>query len=164
MLRLKQAILISAVVLLAGCNTTKPPPDAATVPPPPEESGAPVREASYDVGVRAFQEVCIATAPSFVDAPTAAKALGLSGLKAGEDSGAMSKDKKISVQLKPGTECAVTTQSRPGDTVGNQFMRAIVAATGAKGKELPLLGKIGGSSFIFQHDRTGGEAYVMVKR
>jgi hypothetical protein len=159
-----RAIMISAAVLLAGCNTTKPPPDAATVPPPPEESGAPVTNASYDLGVRAFQDVCIATAPSFVDAPTAAKAFGLSGLKAGEDGVAMSKDQKISVQLKPGTECAVSTQGRPGDTVGNQFLRAIVAATGTKGKELPLLGKIGGSSFIFQHDRTGGEAYAMVKR
>lgn len=155
--------MIFAAVLLAGCNTSRPPPDAATVPPPPEETGG-VVNSSRDVGIRAFHDICLANAPSFAGVPEAAKAYGVNGIKADRDSMEMSKDKKISVQLKPGTECAVTTETRSGGAVEQQFLAAVVAVTGSKATQVPLAGKIGGSSFVFNHDRTGGEAYVMVRR
>jgi hypothetical protein len=147
---------------LSGCSTQSS--DAGTVPPPVRESGVAVTSASYDVGVRAFQTVCIATAPSFDKAPDAAKSFGVSGLTPGKVSMEMSEDEKISVQLKPGKECAVTTEKRPGDAVAKQFVSAVATAAGADGKQMPLLGYVGGSAFMFLHDRNGGEAYVMMRR
>jgi hypothetical protein len=158
-----RAILISAAALLGGCDTTRPPPDAATVPPPPEETGK-VSNESRDVGIRAFHDICLATAPSFAGVPEAAKAYGVNGVAADRDSTEMSKDRKITVQLKPGNECAVTTDSRPDGTVDKQFLAAVIAATGSKARQVPLAGRIGGSRFVFQHDRTAGEAYLMVKQ
>jgi hypothetical protein len=158
-----RATMITTAALLAGCSTSKPPPDAATVPPPPEETGG-VVASSKDVGIRAFHDICLANAPSFAGVPEAAKTYGVSGILADRESTATSKDRKISVQLKPGTECVVTTESRAGSTVEQQFLAAVVTVTGSKAKQVPLLGKIGGSSFVFHHDRTNGEAYVMVKR
>ena len=160
---LKALPVLFLAALLAGCNTAKPPPDAATVPPPPEETGG-VSSSSIDLGIRAFHDICLATAPSFAGVPEAAKAYGVNGIAANRNSMEMSKDRKISVQLKPGSECAVTTESRTGTAVDKQFLAEVVAATGSKATQVPLAGKIGGSSFVFHHDRNGGEAYVMAKR
>jgi hypothetical protein len=158
-----KCLALPVVAILAGCSTSKPPPDAATVPPPPEETGG-VVNSSKDVGIRAFHDVCLANAPSFAGVPEAARTYGVNGISAERASMEMSKDRKISVQLKPGTECVVTTESRTGSAVEQQFLAEVVAVTGSKATQVPLVGKIGGSSFVFHHDRTNGEAYVMVKR
>ena len=155
------AATLVVAAALTGCSTTKPPPDSATVPPPPQKSAA---TSSTDVGVDAFHKICLATAPSFADAPEAAKKYGVSGLTAGVNSTGMTKDSSLSVQLKPGIECAVTTTSRPGDAVAKQFMSVVTAATGTKAEQTPFAAKLGANAFIFHHDRNGGEAFVMVKR
>ncbi len=152
---------LAVAAALPGCNTTEPPPDSATVAPPPQETGA---TSSSDVGVAAFHDVCLATAPSFADAPAVAKKFGVSGLSTGVNGTGMTKDSSLSVQLKPGIECAVTTTSRPGDAIARQFMSVVTAATGTKATQTPFAAKLGANTFIFHHDRNGGEAFVMLKR
>src|SRR5262245_44322646 len=145
-------------VVMCGCSTTTPPPDSETVPPPGKASAV----AGYDVGVAAFRDVCVDSAPSFNDAPAVAKKYGVDSLASGV--GGMTKDGSLSVQIKPASECAVTTANRPGNAVTKQFLSTVTAATGSTARQTPLVAKIRGSTFIFMHERNGGEAFVMLMK
>jgi hypothetical protein len=166
MVRSKTAAL--AVVTLTACATSDPSlnevrngsqsqPVSGGATPPTSQS-APVL---LDQGVAAFSDICLATAPDFTDAPAAAAVYGVTDFtEVGDLKLGLRTDNAISVQLTGTSECAVTTPSRAANP-RNQFLSIVPGLTAST---LPAATTIGGSSFIIQHDRQGGEAFVMLKR
>ena len=123
-------------------------------------------DSAIDVGVRAFTEICIASAPSFAKGDQLAKKYGVeTWLPLGREKMGMTKDQSLSVQIEPGRECAITTPTRPGPTVHTQFMNALISAAkpGAITEETSFRFRatIGGKKYIFGHVRHDGEAYIM---
>jgi len=122
-----------------------------------------------DVGVKAFEEICLASAPSFANGTQLAKKYGVeTWLPLGKEKMGMTKDQSLSVQIQPGKECAITTKTRPGPAVHTQFMNAVIGATKSTAiterTSTPFVLAVGGKKFIFKHDRSGGEAYVMLSK
>ncbi len=127
---------------------------------------AAAEDSATDVGIRAFKEICLASAPSFANGAQLAKKYGVeTWLPLGKEKMGMTKDHSLSVQIKPSRECAITTPTRPGATVHTQFMKAITSATKpaaiTKETSFRFSGIIGGKKYVFGHIRHDGEAYVM---
>ncbi len=135
-------------------------------------SAAPVSAAdggAIDIGIRAFNEICLASAPSFASATQLAKKYGVeTWMPLGKEKMGMTKDDSLSVQIQPGKECAITTKARPGAAVHAQFMNAVIGTTKppaiTEKTSNPFVAAVGGKRFIFKHDRSGGEAYVMLAK
>jgi hypothetical protein len=146
------SVVTAALVLSACASTTTPPPRAA-------QGGAP------NASLRAFEAVCLKTAPSFDGAAAAASH---HGIEAVEDLGftrmGMSKDNSIGVQIKPGKECVITTPSQKAPRLSADFMRLVgQSAEGPAPARLPAKLKLAGGTYVFHHDRKGGEAFVMLR-
>jgi hypothetical protein len=142
----------AATVLLAGCNATSQP-------------SAVRAEGVEDIGVTAFREICLQSAPSFAEAPGYARKYGVDlSLALGEEKMGMTADHSLSVQVKPGAECAITTPNRPDDAAVGQFRKVVAEATRSPVMQLPFVAAVRGVTFIFNEDRKGGEAYVMTKK
>ena len=74
------------------------------------------------------------------------------------------RDQSLSVQIKEGIECAITTPTQSDRTLTKTFMQSVArAANASPAAKVPFRADISGQTFIFQHDRSGGEAYVMLK-
>ena len=115
-----------------------------------------------DVAVQAFKDICLATAPSFAGADIKAKKYGITEILPGI--GGMTKDGSLSIQIKPNKECATTSENRPGNATDLEFRTVIKQASGVAVTSFPSVIMLKGSQFIVQHDRHGGEAYVMLKK
>ena len=152
MIKLVSILGIPLALGLSGCG-------AATAPAPDVQATQP---ASADVAIRAFKDVCLATAPSFAGAKAAAKQFGVADIIDGI--GGMTKDGSLSIQIKLGKECATTSASRPGNATDAEFRAVIIQATGANVTSFPSVVVISGTQFLVQHDRKGGEAYVLLKK
>lgn len=128
---------------------------------PPRASVAPESHTS----LAAFEEVCLKTAPSFSGAKAAAARYGITEVQdLGFTQMGMAKDNSIGVQIKPDTECVVTTPSQKVRDLGKGFHQVIARnAETPPASRFPTKAKVGGVTFIFQHDRQGGEAFVMLK-
>lgn len=125
---------------------------------------APKSSTGNDIAVAAFKDVCLASAPTFATAAAKAKRYGVKD--ADQQFGGMTDDHSMSVQIKPKKECAVTSENRSDRTLHAQFLRVIAASGAEVPKDAkagqPFVATIKGKRFIFQHDRRGGEAYVML--
>lgn len=119
-----------------------------------------------DIGIRAFSDVCLKTAPSFAKGAEQASKYGVAlTMDLGIGKMGMSKDRSLSVQIKPNKECAVTTETRPGNKVRDQFLDAVATSIGQpRSVTTPFVAITKGQGFVFHHDRKGGEAYVMIAR
>jgi hypothetical protein len=125
-----------------------------------------------DKAVIVFRDACLATAPSFEKAMTAAKKLGITPqMDLGASVVGMSSDGSISLQVRGRKECAVTGESSPGNKVADQFAFVLAqSSSGAAGSALASSLKSGepvrillkGQTFVARHDRKGGEAYVII--
>jgi hypothetical protein len=127
---------------------------------------ASAQNATLDPGVRAFKDICLASAPGFTAGAEAAKKYGIaSWTPLGKAKMGMTKDSSLSVQITPGKECAITTKAKAGNAAHGQFMAAVLGATKSQGitekTASPFQASLGGKKFVFTHDRSGGEAYVM---
>lgn len=131
---------------------------------PQTASAAPKSSKGNDIAIAAFKDVCLASAPTFATAAAKAKRYGVKD--ADQQFGGMTEDGSMSVQVKPKKECAVTSENRSDPTLYAQFLRVIASSGvdapqgGKSGK--PFVATIKGKRFVFQHDRRGGEAYVMI--
>lgn len=114
-----------------------------------------------DQAVRVFEEVCLKTAPSFSGAVQAARKAGVTNFTDGFMTIGTTRDRRMSVQIKENSECAVTTPPQKSRFLSTQFVRTINRY--AELRRLPSSARIKDVPFIFQHDRTGGEAFVMLK-
>lgn len=120
-----------------------------------------------DVAITAFKEVCLRSAPSFAAASAKAKRYGIKKLVTfGNAAMGMTDDKSLSVQIEPNRECSVTSPNRSNPALHAQFLRAIGEFADktpqANKAGTPFPGMVKGHRFVFQHDRKGGEAYVML--
>jgi len=135
---------------------------------PPIAAAAPIEAGKgVDVAIAAFKDVCLRSAPSFAGASAKAKRYGIKELTAfGDSAMGMTDDNSLSVQIKPNRECAVTSPNRSNPALHAQFLRAIsefadkAPQNNKAGTPFPSMVK--GHRFVFQHDRNGGEAYVML--
>lgn len=122
---------------------------------------------AVDVAITAFKDVCLRSAPSFASASAKAKRYGIKKLMMlGDAAMGMTDDHSLSVQIEPNRECSVTSPNRSDPALHAQFLRAIGEfadkAPQANKAGTPFPGIINGHRFIFQHDRKGGEAYVIL--
>ena len=153
-----QAIAFALVMGLTGCATSQQPQVA---------SSSPVPVGKTDIAIKAFKELCLQTAPSFAAGISGAKRYGVKSFMdmGGEQSG-MTADNSMSVQIKPNHECAITSPNRSDPTLHQQFARVVAefadkVPADSKANQ-PFAAKVKGKAFVFQHDRKGGEAYVML--
>ncbi|MEF0938951.1 hypothetical protein [Rhizobium sp. BR 362] len=147
---------LALTMALAGCTTSSPQPTSA----------APVPSGKTDVAITAFKELCLQTAPSFAAGIQGAKRYGVTFLDLGGEQSGMTKDESMSVQIKPGKECAITSPNRADPTLHQQFLSTVAEFADKVPQDdkpnQPFVATIKGKRFIFQHDRKGGEAYVML--
>jgi len=114
--------------------------------------------------LKAFRDICLQSAPSFSTAEQAAKVHGITDfmdvgfMKAGFNS-----DKSMGVQIKAGKECVVTTPSQLDSTLTAQFLKSVTPFSSSPvAKKVPSKITIENQTFIIMHDRSGGEAFVML--
>lgn len=145
-------LAVLAAVSLSGCvsNPSTPSTDAK-----PQE---------LVQAIQIFEQVCIKQAPSFAGSIQAAAEFGVKDVMDGGFATFASKpDKSLSVQVKEGRECAVTTPSQRDRTLSKQLLFVIQKySTTTVATRIPTQGTIEGTSFLFHHDRKGGEAFVML--
>ncbi|MET3443168.1 hypothetical protein ABIC94_003957 [Variovorax paradoxus] len=144
---------ILAVVALAGCASGSRPTTVEAVSPNTPEA------------IRAFEEICLKTAPTFARAAGAAGAFGVSDFTSlGPGKMGFNRDQSLGVQIKEGIECAITTPSQTDRGLTRVFLQSVArAANASPASKVPFRAAVAGQMFIFQHDRSGGEAYVMLK-
>lgn len=143
---------IIAVTMLMGCATN------------PTATSSTVSGSEMPTAIKAFTDICLKTAPSFSGAAKEASAYGVTEIT---DAGFMkmgfNQDQSLGVQIKENKECAITTPNQRDQSLTKKFTQAVGQHTGAPAaKSAPFKGKIGNEVFIFQHDRQGGEAFVML--
>ncbi|HEX8045977.1 hypothetical protein [Rhizobium sp.] len=150
------AMALALAVALAGCTTAEQ-----------SQPVAPAPTGKTDIAIKAFKELCLQTAPSFAAGISGAKRYGIKQLlDLGGDQSGMTDDKSMSVQIKPNRECAITSPNRADPTLHRQFVSVIAefadkVPADSKANQ-PFVAMVKGKRFIFQHDRNGGEAYVML--
>ncbi|WP_392890189.1 hypothetical protein ACF6ZU_01645 [Pseudomonas migulae] len=141
-------LAVSSLLVLAGCAATTP--------------NAPIPVTSK--AIEAFTDICLKTAPSFAGSADAAKRYGIDDL---QDMGftriGFTADKNLAVQLSA-KECVVTTPSQPETTLTRQLLSAVQPySQSAVADRVPSKVSVQGTNFILQHDRQGGEAYVLLR-
>ena len=145
---MKLLYLAAAAPLLSACASQPSGPVAVT-----------------STSIQAFRDICLKNAPDFAGSSAAAKAYGVTEL---EDLGFMTAgfngDKSLSVQLKPGVECVVTTENQKDDSLTRQFLSVVAeSANSPTPRSVPVKFVLAGQTFIAMHDRHGGEAFVLLK-
>lgn len=141
-------LALSSLLVLAGCAASTP--------------NTPIPVTSK--AIEAFTDICLKTAPSFAGSAEAAKRYGIDDP---QDMGftriGFTADKNLAVQLST-KECVVTTPSQPDTTLTRQLLSAVQPySQSAVADRVPSKVSVQGTSFIIQHDRQGGEAYVLLR-
>lgn len=146
-------VLISSAILLSSCANNKVVTTAQT------QSVQPVE------AIKAFEAICLKTALSFSGAVQVATAFGITEIT---DIGFMkmgfNKDQSTGIQINSDKECVITTPSQRINELTTQFLGVVSRYANASSlNRVPSKVNINGVPFIFQHDRKGGEAYIMLK-
>lgn len=151
-MKLHRALFVIATMVPLVC--------AAQNPPSAQDQGGTVKS------VDAFLDICLLTAPSFSGAQDAARKyeineiIDLGFMKMG-----MTKDDSLSVQINDGQKCVITTPPQYSSGLTDRFIRDVSSRLGSPlPQSTPFVVAIGTTSFIIQHDRNGGEAFVMLKQ
>lgn len=150
---MKNIYLIGTMVVISACSSTNSRPVSVT------SNGTP------SSAIQAFRDICLKTAPDFSNAVSAAKAHGIADVT---DLGFMvmglTADRNMSIQIKAGEECALTTPSQQDDSLTRQLLDAGRELSSTPvGKTSPVKITLAGQVFILAHDRRDGEAYVLLK-
>jgi hypothetical protein len=149
----KTIVQISGICLVA--TTALAQPTAVS------ESTAP----NVNPSIHAFVEACLKTAPSFAGAVKAAATFGITELS---DSGfakmGFNEDQSLGIQITEGKECVITTPNQSIRNLTQLFLDEVGRQVGAPaGTRVPVKLRVGNQTFIFMHDRDGGEAFVMLR-
>jgi len=141
-------LTLSSLFVLASCTTATP------------TASTPVTSKA----IEAFIDICLKTAPSFAGSAEAAKRFGLNDLvDMGFTRIGFTADKNLSVQLSE-KECVVTTPNQPDESLTRQLLRAAQTYSQTPVAEsVPSKVRIQDNNFILQHDRKGGETYVLLR-
>lgn len=150
-----QYLAVVAAVSLSGCASNQSVSSSTEAKP---------RELSQAIQI--FEQVCVKQAPSFAGSIQAAAEFGVKDvIDAGFATFASKPDKSLSVQVKEGRECAITTPSQRDRTLSKQLLSVIQKySTTTVAARMPTQGTIDGNTFVFHHDRKGGEAFVMLTK
>lgn len=150
---MKLLFLLLAPAVLVGCSSIAIPQT--------EDSSSP----EFSESIRAFELVCLKTAPSFAEARRAAESLGIDQfMETGAGVAGLNADNSLGAQIKPGRECAITTPSQENATLSKQLYRVAYRYANMRARRtVPAVGRIKSDYFYFLHDREGGEAFVMVR-
>lgn len=150
---MKTLILLLALVALGSAS--------CIAMPQTEDSSNP----EFSESIRAFELVCLKTAPSFAEARRAAESLGIDQfMETGAGIAGLNADNSLGAQIKPGRECAITTPSQEDATLSKQLYRVAYRYAYMRARRtVPAVGRIKSDYFHFLHDREGGEAFVMVR-
>ncbi|WP_230969242.1 hypothetical protein [Nitrogeniibacter aestuarii] len=116
--------------------------------------------------LEAFEKICLEFAPSFEGSQQASRAAGINDFF--EDSAVkkmgFNNGHSLGVQIELNKECVITTPESKNRTLTQRFIQTIARhATEKPALTMPTSAKLGGTTFIFLHDRSRGEAYVMLK-
>jgi hypothetical protein len=86
-----------------------------------------------NASIRAFIEICVKPAPSFAASAEAAKAFGITELfeSDGEKMG-MTDDSALTVQIREGRSCTVTTDVQKDKKLTQQLLEAVARQAGGK--------------------------------
>jgi hypothetical protein len=150
---MKFVYLTTVAVALSGCVANQSVPPSA-------KSSEKVTEA-----IRAFENVCLLTAPSFSGAVQASASFGIVKITDhGFTKSGFNKDQSLGVQIKANNECVITIDSQQDDTLTKQFLQVVSRhSREIPSAQVPTKASVKGVTFIFHHDRKGGEAFVMLK-
>jgi len=145
--------LLIILISVSACVSNNTVPDSAT------------KNSEPNLSLKAFEDICIITAPSFSGAKAAAIKYGVANI---QDMGfahiGMTKDQNLSVQIKQNNECTITTPSQEISSLTKEFLLLVSRHSNTTpSNRVPTKTSINGTTFIFQHDRKGGEAFVMLK-
>ncbi|UXY50981.1 hypothetical protein [Pseudomonas tohonis] len=149
---MKHTCLIAIVALMAACSNKNP----ATLPVASNEAPS--------AAIQAFRDICLKSAPDFSQAAVVAKTFGVEVTDMGFMMAGFNADKSMSVQIQAGKECAVTTPSQRDESLTRQLLDSARDLSGTPVAQFaPSTVTLGGEVFILAHDRSGGEAYVLLK-
>ncbi|WP_431484022.1 hypothetical protein [Pseudomonas solani] len=149
---MKRTCLVAVMALMTACSNKDP----ATLPVASNEAPS--------AAIQAFRDICLKTAPDFSQAAVVAKTLGVEVTDMGFMMAGFNADKSMSVQIQAGKECAVTTPSQRDESLTRQLLDSARGLSGTPvAQTAPSMVTLGGQVFILAHDRSGGEAYVLLK-
>ncbi|MCU9948657.1 hypothetical protein [Pseudomonas sp. PDM13] len=148
---MKRTCLVAVMALMTACSNKDP----ATLPVASNEAPS---------AIQAFRDICLKTAPDFSQAAVVAKTFGVEVTDMGFMMAGFNADKSMSVQIQAGKECAVTTPSQRDESLTRQLLDSARGLSGTPvAQTAPSMVTLGGQVFILAHDRSGGEAYVLLK-
>ena len=149
---MKFLLTATTLILLAGCAGTL------------HSTNSDTANAAMPEAIKAFNDVCLKTAPTFSNAEKVAASYGMSDLlDLGFTKTGFNKDQSLGVQIKENKECVITTPSQQSKILTKTFLKIVEQYSSTPvSKTVPTKATINGKIFIFMHDRNGGEAYVML--
>jgi hypothetical protein len=119
-------------------------------------------EEQTPAGVDAFLRICLDNAPTFANAAAAAASFGIKEFtETSVNKIGASDDGALTVQIKAGRQCVVTTPHQANPELTAQLLRAGGKQSGsAVPARVPAKLEIGGKTVIVMHDRVEGEAFL----
>lgn len=129
----------------------------------------PTDDAALHKTLKAFDEICIQTAPSFTKAKTVAQNYGVQNFfPLGKGIIGNTDDKSLSVQIKPYIECAIGADTLGGKQVVTAFIDMVAKKTKANSTPMPtrtpFMASLQDRNYIFHLDRNGGDTLVMLDK
>ena len=121
---------------------------------------------SPQLAAKAFVEICMKTAPTFVDAPEAAKRYDIAKftISAVGNKLGVSKDDSLIVQIREGKECIVDMPPIPTDAFPLLFTSEVSKfIRQALPPVVPFRVKVGEVEFLFNYESRGFHRLLMMK-
>jgi hypothetical protein len=120
--------------------------------------------------IKAFEEICLKTAPSFSNAMVVSADYGiLDFIQFGEVTIGATQDNSISLELVANKECVVSTKKLKDDNLVAQFQQKVAQFTDdandadevSQALHAPFKAKLNGQNFVFKHNREEGETFLI---
>lgn len=121
--------------------------------------------------IKAFEEICIKTAPSFANAMVVSADYGiLDFIQFGEVRLGATQDSSISLELIENKECIVSTKTLKDGNPLKQLQQKVVQFTDdaqdandvAQALHAPFKARLNGQNFVFKHNQEEGETFLML--
>ena len=121
--------------------------------------------------IKAFEEICIKTAPSFANAMVVSADYGiLDFIQFGEVRLGATQDSSISLELIENKECIVSTKTLKDGNPLEQLQQKVVQFTDdaqdandvAQALHAPFKARLNGQNFVFKHNQEEGETFLML--
>ena len=120
--------------------------------------------------IKAFEEICLKTAPSFSKAMVVSADYGiLDFIQFGEVTIGATLDSSISLELVANKECVVSTKKIKDDNLAAQFQQKVAQFTDdandadevSQALHAPFKARLNGQNFVFKHSREEGETFLI---